>query len=140
MTKQAVIRFIASLPPGEFRWIIGASRKAWAAKNGKPRKRLRLKLDTKDVRWSQDVRERDGHTCVYCLAGKDTGTSVQAAHIVPRRYLATRYDLLNGLSLCYQHHQWAHAEQSQFIAWVWEHYPGRARYLQQLVPTWKGWA
>lgn len=138
LTRAFTPQQLAKQPIGIYRAWIGTARRLRRTLNGKS-PRLRLKMDSRDIRWSQDVKERDGFACVYCGAGRTTGTSVDAAHIVPRRYLVTRRDLLNGLTLCYKHHAWAHAEQSEFMAWVWEQYPERARHLQRLVPTWKGW-
>ena len=43
---------------------------------------------------------------------------VQAAHILSRRYKATRWDPWNGVSLCAAHHLWGHASPSQFRDWA----------------------
>ena len=57
-------------------------------------KTLRNKADRL---WSLAVRSRG--RCEKC--GKPDGeVTLQGAHIVPRRYLKTRWDLDNGLALC----------------------------------------
>lgn len=57
-------------------------------------KTLRNKADRL---WSLTVRSRG--RCERC--GKPAGeVTLQGAHIVPRRYLKTRWDLDNGLALC----------------------------------------
>jgi hypothetical protein len=76
----------------------------------------------RDIEWSRDVRERDGHRCRRC--GRDG--HVEAAHIFPRRVRATRWDLNNGLTLCAGPrgeetcHEWGHAHPREFLLWAAE--------------------
>ena len=58
----------------------------------KSRSRARAECDTL---FSKLIRERDGH-CLKCR-GSD---SLQCAHVISRRYLATRCDRLNAITLC----------------------------------------
>ena len=67
-----------------------------------------------DKLWSLAIRQRDKR-CVIC--GRiDT---LQAAHIFSRVSRVTRWDLLNGLALCYWHHfHFAHKEPILFAEFV----------------------
>jgi hypothetical protein len=69
------------------------------------RQRTRTSLRNKaDALWSKRVRERDG-SCRRCGKGPPE-VVLQAAHVVPRRYYAVRFDLRNGLALCLGCHKW----------------------------------
>lgn len=142
MTKSGVIRYVASLPVGEYRSVLGAIRRAWKAKQtGRPVKRLRrtIRQDARDIRWAHDVKGRDGFMCRKCGWQYIDGGE-QAAHIVPRRYIATRRVLDNGLTLCHTCHRWAHSHQTEFMQWVrGELDPAVLAQLQQAVPGWGGW-
>ena len=68
-----------------------------------------MKLDKADLLWSKLVRERDGE----CRAiDKKTGKrcsrrpsyKLEAHHIMPRSRSMARYDLSNGITLCFIHH------------------------------------
>ena len=55
MTKSGVIRYVASLPVGEYRSVLGAIRRAWKVKQtGKPVTRLRrtIRQDARDAAWA----------------------------------------------------------------------------------------
>lgn len=80
-----------------------------------PLKRAALKKKTPkhaapDAWWRLKVKTRDGWHCQYESCGRGVkgmgGYSMEkeqlhAAHIHPRRFLATRWLLVNGLSLCW---------------------------------------
>lgn|SRR5512135_709457 len=56
--------------------------------------------------------------------------TLQAAHIISRKHFALRWDLLNGLCLCYGcHFHFAHKEPLLFTEWIKEYYPNRYKYL-----------
>lgn len=58
------------------------------------------------------------------------GGGLQHAHIVSRTNKTLRYDIINGLSLCYKHHIfWAHKEPLDFVEWFQRKYPERYEYL-----------
>jgi hypothetical protein len=71
-----------------------------------------------DSVWAGLVRGRG--KCERC--GKRDG--LQAAHIVSRRYVATRHLLENGLCLCVGCHFWAHHNPTKFTWWL-EEYLGK---------------
>ena len=144
MRDSQVIAYVSSQPIGKYRSIMGAIRRAWKSRQtGKPVKRLRrtIRQDARDVRWAADVRDRDFWKCRLCSASKAySGARIEAAHIVPRRYKAARHELINGLALCHQCHQWAHTHQTEFMEAVdREVLPELVDRLYNLVPSWKGW-
>ena len=54
-----------------------------------------------DSLWSKAIKERAGQKCEFCLR---EDLRLNSCHIIGRRYRGTRWDLQNGLSLCYSHH------------------------------------
>ena len=81
----------------------------------KPNKKLlEKKLDTE---WSAYVRGRDSK-CQKC-GGQG---SVSAHHAFGRRHHATRWDVNNGVGLCYPCHiHWAHRDPCSFAEWFKSH-------------------
>jgi len=57
-----------------------------------------------DEAWKKRVKERDNFTCQICKK-KVTGRNCQAHHIIPRQCRTCRWDIDNGITLCYQHHK-----------------------------------
>lgn len=85
-------------------------------------KSLKKKLD---ILWSKKIRERD-EICQHC--GKTQST--QAAHIVSRGNLETRWLLENGVGMCYYCHiMWAHHQPIEFTEWI-ETKLGRAKFVR----------
>ena len=62
---------------------------------------MKIKRDKGDILWSQLVRQRDG-ACRAC--GRTLPYKLEAHHIRPRGRANTRYDLDNGITLCFVHH------------------------------------
>ena len=81
----------------------------------KPNKKL---LEKKlDAEWSAYVRNRDKKCCKCGGMG-----SVSAHHAFGRRHHATRWDIDNGVGLCYPCHiHWAHRDPSGFSVWFCNH-------------------
>jgi hypothetical protein len=72
-----------------------------------------LKKKDLDIIWSRLIRDRD-KTCAVC--GKH---GIQAHHIFSRSYNSTRWDLDNGIGLCYYHHiYWAHQKYEEFRKFI----------------------
>lgn len=81
----------------------------------KKRKTYKRRLDEL---WSRAVRLRDKYTCQKC--GR-THKQVQAAHIFSRNRKSVRWDIDNGITLCYYCHiHWAHREPLEFAEWIKE--------------------
>lgn len=78
-----------------------------------------------DTLWSKKIRDKYEGKCAVCGA-----TPVQAHHIFSRSYKSTRWDLDNGIALCYKHHFFlAHSKFEEFRDFLFEHI-GEERYNQ----------
>ena len=87
----------------------------------KPSKRTIIKKLDKE--WSRVIRLRE--RCARC----STSENLQAAHIFSRRSLSVRWDLDNGIPLCYACHMfWAHKEPIYFTDLAKE-YLGEVKFL-----------
>jgi hypothetical protein len=86
-----------------------------------------------DILWSKLIRDRD-KTCVVC--GKKP---IQAHHIFSRSYNSTRWNLDNGIGLCYYHHiYWAHQKYEEFRKFIIdrigeEKFEELRKYSQQII-------
>ena len=58
-----------------------------------------MRKRTKDRKWSKRVVEKAENRCQYC--GKEGS---DPCHIIPRKYLKTRWVIENGICLCREHH------------------------------------
>lgn len=78
-------------------------------------KKKKSLIDECDILWGEIIRKRAGYKCEKC----DGTNVIQAHHIIPRTCWALRFDLINGISLCKQHHlYWAHKDALAFEEWV----------------------
>lgn len=78
-----------------------------------------------DKAWSVNVITRD-KSCKKCH-GRGY---ISAHHAFGRRHMATRWDLMNGVGLCYPCHiHWAHRDPAGFAVWFEEHI-GRDQYYR----------
>lgn len=66
-----------------------------------------------DRAWSAAVRERDGELCRRCRSGP-----VDPHHIFTSKRRSTRWDLVNGISLCRSCHRWIHAHPAAGMIWL----------------------
>ena len=71
-----------------------------------------------DQAWSRYIRNRDGR----CMAAEAfpaiaCAGSLQAMHLISRRYAATRYQLWNGRAGCAAHHRWLTDRPLEHDAW-----------------------
>jgi len=57
-----------------------------------------------DNAWKLKVKERDNYTCQICQK-KIEKNNCHAHHIIPKGIKLTRWDVNNGITLCYQHHK-----------------------------------
>lgn len=81
----------------------------------KLRKPTRTSLKKKaDRAFAVAIKARDGDRCVEC-GSRDF---VQCAHIVSRRYMATRYDPDNAVALCRSHHMKYTVRPLEWRCWV----------------------
>ena len=90
-------------------------------KKKKPNK-AKLEKDL-DKAWSEYVRARD-RICQKCGGSG----SISAHHAFGRRHRTTRWDVINGVGLCYPCHiHWAHRDPAGFAVWF-ENHVGRDQY------------
>ena len=68
-----------------------------------------------DTLFSEAVRIRDHYTCQYC--GNAT-KSAQTHHIFTRQNFSTRYDMVNGVTLCFYCHRYRAHGGSEFTYWA----------------------
>lgn len=114
--------------------------------NRKPRKRVNRNVPAKgrlremaDRLWSLAIRSDWAGRCAVCNA-----TNVEAHHLVPRQFEATRYDLNNGICLCSRCHQFdenvsPHQNAAAWLAWLNNHWPARAQwYMENRRPMFEG--
>lgn len=86
--------------------------------------------DIADQLWSRAVRDDWANRCAVCGSGK-----VEAHHLVPRQHEATRYTLLNGVALCFTHHQGCenlspHLNAAGWMRWLEANHPSRAEWYR----------
>jgi hypothetical protein len=92
-----------------------------------------------DILWSKVVRQRDGNECVIEGCHAD---SCHAHHIFSRKNISVRWDVKNGISLCYRHHfHWAHRDYEQFrdfcISWMGPYEFAKLKDKAKLIQSWK---
>jgi len=72
-----------------------------------------------DAIMSKRVRERDGYKCRHCGPKYGLKWPVFHHHIFGKKaHPATRWEISNGISLCYHCHVSAHASPEDFRRWV----------------------
>ena len=71
-----------------------------------------------DELWKQAILKRADNKCERC----GSTNIVQAHHIIPRTKYRLRFDLANGVALCYRHHiagpDAAHKDALGFAEWI----------------------
>ena len=94
----------------------------------KPKRKKRTPRQIEDdlclVLWSAAVRTRDGYVCQYC--GIPTKRA-EAHHIFTRTNRSTRFDLENGVTLCWPCHHYR-VGQGEFSYWVAHEWLGIKRW------------
>lgn len=68
------------------------------------KKRMKTEEKIKEEEWKRNVFERDNHTCQICEK-KLEGKNKHPHHIIPKGFKPLRWDVMNGITLCYQHHK-----------------------------------
>ena len=85
-----------------------------------------------DEMWSFKVRTRDNFTCQIC-GKKLEKRYAQAHHILPRTLPKVRWDVNNGITLCYNHHKVgsysAHNNAIWFTFWLKTNKPKQFKYI-----------
>lgn len=111
---------IYSRPPSQEYWRGKSLHCSMSCKTQWHRKTVKPHINTIDGLWSQLVKKRAGNKCEYC--GRTT--SLNAHHIFSRSNRATRWDEMNGLCVCVEHHIFgnfsAHKSPIEFVEWLKE--------------------
>ena len=89
-----------------------AKRRKKTNKNVPAKGRLR---DMADHLWSTAVHDDWANKCAVC----GRGGAVDAHHLFPRQWTATRYELRNGIALCALHHKFDAATSPHMNAMGW---------------------
>ena len=84
-----------------------------------------------DDMWKQKVKDRDEWKCQVCNK-KVKKNNCHAHHILPRQLKGLRWDINNGITLCYNHHKVGiyspHQNAIWFFGWMNEHKPKQLKY------------
>ncbi len=72
---------------------------------------------------------REKQQCDKCWA---KNVPFDTAHIINRKNLTLRWDILNCLCLCSDCHSWAHMHPKLFMAWFENKHPDRFEYLTRI--------
>ena len=104
-------------------------------------KRLEKLADIKKLKAASDFsKKRDENRCVICGATK----MLNAHHIIPREHKELRYNTVNLISLCPNHHQFsrqisAHNNSFAFYLWFQQYRPKQyAKLLERVGVTKEG--
>lgn len=74
-------------------------------------------IDRLDGHWRLHIKERDNWTCRKC--GISTLVTLEAHHVAKRRLMPTRWEPLNGLTMCqFTCHYWAESHPDEAREWA----------------------
>ena len=86
--------------------------------------------------WRKKVFERDNYTCQVC---KSKPNKPHPHHIIPVQFIEFKYDIMNGITLCYQHHKVnkysPHQHALWFYEWLKNEKPEQFKYLADNITT-----
>ena len=90
-----------------------------------------------DEIWKMKVKRRDKYKCQICNK-KVSGKNCHAHHIIPRQIKGMRWDINNGITLCYNHHKRGvyspHQNVLWFYGWMNVNRPTQLKYcIQKLM-------
>ena len=87
----------------------------------------------KDQYWASMIKLDYDNKCAVC--GKTE--RLNAHHILPREFLKTRWDRMNGIALCPGCHKFcmksAHKNGFWFVKWLNENEPEKTEYLWSVI-------
>lgn len=85
-----------------------------------------------DDTWKIKVKKRDNYTCQVC-GNKLVGKNCHAHHILPKGVKGCRWDVNNGITLCFPHHKVglysAHMNAIWFTFWLKTHKFSQFRFI-----------
>ncbi len=95
-----------------------------------------------DEAWKLKVKERDNYTCQICKK-KVHGLNCHAHHILPKEIKLTKWDLDNGITLCYPNHKVGihspHMNAVWFTFWLKTNKPAQFRYVVNKLKELEGY-
>lgn len=105
------------------------------------KKSKKTELRELDEMWKTKVKQRDNYCCQICNM-KVAGKNCHAHHILPKSIKGMRWDVNNGITLCYQHHKVgnysAHMNALFFTYWLRTNRYQQFRYLiDKMIETGK---
>ena len=84
--------------------------------------------------WRRQVLLRDNGICQIC---KKKSGKLHVHHIIPRQIKELRYDVMNGLALCFYDHKVGknscHQNALFFSAWLRKNKPEQYKYLMKKI-------
>lgn len=94
-----------------------------------------------DLTWKLKVKQRDNYTCQIC-GKKIEKKNCHAHHIIPKGVKLTRWDIDNGITLCYRCHKVGlfspHMNAIWFTFWLKTNKVNQFRYIIQILKTLNG--
>jgi len=85
-------------------------------------------------KWREEVLKRDKVTCQLC---KKKPNRIHCHHILPRLIKELKYDVMNGIALCFRCHKVgknsAHQNSLFFSQWLKKNKPLQYKYLMRFV-------
>ena len=91
------------------------------------------KYSSKSIRGKLDTLVGDyfrSRPCDKC--GRKDDVQIHWSHCKSRRYLSTRWSLINAFSHCASCHRFFEDNPDRFIEWIETNYPGRLEELQRV--------
>jgi len=86
--------------------------------------------------WRKQVLKRDKGICQICMKKPN---KIHVHHIIPRQVKELKYDVMNGICLCFNHHkvgkESAHNNALFFCHWLRENKPNQYKYLMRFVAS-----
>ena len=81
--------------------------------------------------WADTIKQRDKN-CVICHKTE----RLNAHHIIPKEIKELKFDLMNGISLCPNHHRFSreispHQNPFAFMLWLEKNRPKQFNYLKE---------
>jgi predicted restriction endonuclease len=107
-----------------------------------------LKLTKEDKIWAFKIKDRDCFKCAVCgvedrstylnKKGFSVTTYLNSHHLLPRERKDTKFELMNGISLCVKHHMFcrinsAHNNPLAFSIWLQANRPEQFLWCREKI-------
>lgn len=109
------------------------------------RKKSKKRIEWEKIQeWKRKIFERDNGMCQICVSqGKlnKLGKHYQTHHLLPRQLKDYKFDILNGILLCFNHHKLgvysAHNNGLWFYEWLKHYKPEHYLYCSKIIKNLK---